>query len=80
MSIYIGPEEIHNIQTLSQGLHCPRCTALFSTNGFSSAFWRAEETVYFSWCHSCGWLGDIIEITSLVSYERTELGQSDIGV
>ncbi|HUY07589.1 MAG TPA: hypothetical protein VMU99_10050 [Acidimicrobiales bacterium] len=78
MSVYFGPEELHNIQTLSSELHCPKCTALFSENGFSSSFWRAEETIYFSWCRACGWLGDIIEITSLVGYERTEPDQPDL--
>jgi hypothetical protein len=70
MSIYIGPEEIHTIETLANELHCPRCTASFADDGFSSAFWQADEIVYFSSCRSCGWLGDIIEITNVVSYER----------
>ena len=70
MSIYVGPEEIHTIETLRSGLHCPRCTARFAESGLSSAFWQADETVYFSWCHECGWFGDIIEISSVVSYER----------
>lgn len=72
MSIYVGPEEIHTIRTLSSELYCPRCTAQFSQHGISSAFWRADEIIYFSWCRECGWLGDIIEITSVVSYERPE--------
>jgi predicted metal-binding protein len=76
-SIYVGPEELHTIETLESQLHCPRCTALFATNGFSSAFWQADEIIYFSSCGECGWLGDITEITHFVSYERDEATEAE---
>lgn len=72
MSIYIGPEEIRTINTLDGQLFCPRCTSAFADHGISSAFWRAEDSVYFSWCRACGWLGDIVEITSVTSWEPDE--------
>jgi len=51
-------------------LHCPRGTARFFEEGFFSALWQTDEIVSFSWYRSCGWLGDIIEVSSVVSYER----------
>jgi hypothetical protein len=68
---YIGPEEIRTIKTLEY-LHCPRCTADLSTEGFASAFWTAEVIVYFCWCGFCGWLGDISELLAVTSFEAEE--------
>lgn len=69
----MGTEEEHTIGTLEGRLHCPSCTTPFSDGGFSSAFWRADEIVYFCWCAHCNWLGDIVEINKVTSYEREEI-------
>ena len=71
-TIYVGPEEIKTAQTLAGQLFCPRCTAAFADNGISSAFWRADDSVYFSWCRKCGWLGDIVEISFVTTLELNE--------
>jgi hypothetical protein len=66
---YIGPEEIHTIEMLDNQLHCPRCTAALSTDGFSSAYWQSESIVYFCFCKECAWLGEISEFSMVTSFE-----------
>lgn len=79
MSIYVGPEETHTLETLASQLHCPRCTSPFAATGIASAFWRADETVYFSSCQNCGWLGDIIELATVTTDERIEPPSAEYG-
>ncbi len=71
-TIYVGPEEVKTAQTLAGQLFCPRCRAAFADHGISSAFWRADDIVYFSWCRECGWLGDIVEISFVTAWELNE--------
>ena len=61
--VYVGEEEIETLDTLEQRLHCPKCTTDLSTNGFESAYWVADEIVYFCWCHHCSWIGEITEFS-----------------
>lgn len=72
---YVGPEELQTMAALEDGLHCPRCTAGFSTQGFASAFWAADAIVYFCWCGACGWRGELTELQVITTYEAA--GASD---
>lgn len=69
---HLGVEELETIRTLATDLHCPRCTASFAVSGIASAFWQADETVYFSWCYACGWRGDIVYMTTVSAWERED--------
>jgi len=67
-----GVEEAHTIETLEGHLYCPSCATPFTAGGYSSAFWRADEIVYFCWCNVCNWLGDIVEMRVVTSFEREQ--------
>jgi transcription elongation factor Elf1 len=71
-AIYVGPDEIKTSETLAGQLFCPRCTSGLSDQGITSAFWRAEDTIYFAWCRNCGWRGDIVEISFVTGWEIDE--------
>lgn len=74
---YVGPEELQTMAALDGGLHCPRCTAGFSTQGFASAFWTSDATVYLCWCGACGWLGELSEIQVVTSHEAVDGSEVD---
>jgi len=69
---YVGPEETHTISMLDERLHCPRCTAKLSTDGFSTAYWSSNATVFFCFCHSCAWMGEISEFSTVTIFEAEQ--------
>ena len=32
-------------------------------DGISVEYWQADQRIYHTWCHDCGWTGDIIRVT-----------------
>jgi hypothetical protein len=60
-------------QQRAQINHCPRCGRLLSAgSNFVQEFWVADETVYFCWCSSCAWRGEIKPVTRVIGIEPAE--------
>lgn len=55
--------------------YCPGCGhTLQDARSLLNEFWVAEETVYFCWCFTCSWSGEIKKITRVVISEQAEEG------
>ena len=56
---------------LDRPRHCPMCGAslLEDMHGMSVEYWRADERVFFTWCWSCEWTGEIVKIDRVVTSE-----------
>jgi hypothetical protein len=35
-------------------------------------YWNSDNTVYFCWCHACGWRGEVVEVKRIVTTETEE--------
>jgi hypothetical protein len=35
-------------------------------------YWQGTETVYFCWCFTCSWTGEIVETTHVIASEPAE--------
>lgn len=63
------PDRIHHLEDLPR--FCPSCGSALS-DGISVEYWEAEQRVYHTWCHGCGWAGDIIRVRRMVGYEAVD--------
>lgn len=63
------PDRIHHLEDLPR--HCPQCGDGLS-DGISVEYWEAEERVYHTWCHGCGWTGDIVRVRRMIGHEAED--------
>ena len=50
--------------------HCPACgIALDEETGISVEYWEGDERIYHTWCHACGWTGDIVRVHRMLGHE-----------
>ncbi|MUG70383.1 hypothetical protein [Paenibacillus validus] len=35
-------------------------------------YWSSHHTVYFCWCHACGWRGEVVEVKRMITTETEE--------
>ncbi len=63
------PDRIHHLEDMPH--FCPHCGAELGT-GIAVEYWQADERVYHTWCHGCGWTGDIIRVHRMVGFEAAD--------
>lgn len=55
---------------------CNRCGhSMQDRRSFIVEFWRADQTVYFCWCHACGYRWELAEVTKITTTELEDRGQ-----
>jgi hypothetical protein len=65
------PDRIRHLADLP--VFCPSCgAAIVENGGISVEYWEGEERVYHTWCHGCGWAGDIIKVYRMIGHEAAE--------
>lgn len=65
------PDRIRHLDDLPS--FCPRCgEAVAETGGISVEYWEADQRVYHTWCHACGWVGDIIKVDRMIGHESED--------
>lgn len=53
--------------------YCPACAhKLGDPRSLRNEYWHAHSTVYFCWCHRCGWKGEIIKVSKVTATEPDE--------
>jgi hypothetical protein len=56
---------------------CPACgQALAVGMSYLQEFWVATETIYYCWCSSCSWRGEIKAVARVIGVEPAEDDQS----
>jgi len=56
---------------------CPRCGVAFAGgNGFVQEYWISIDTVYFCWCSSCYWRGEVKAVSEVYGVEPDENQQT----
>jgi hypothetical protein len=63
------PDRIHHLEDLPR--HCPQCGAGLG-DGISVEYWEADQRVYHTWCHGCGWTGDIVRVRRMIGHEAED--------
>ena len=48
---------------------CPSCGASFDL-GIVTEYWLADDRVFFSWCGSCSWTGNVIHVERAMIFEQ----------
>lgn len=62
------PDRLRHLDDLPA--FCPKCGAdILENGGISVEYWEADERVYHTWCHQCGWAGDIAKVHRMVGHE-----------
>jgi hypothetical protein len=52
---------------------CPMCGhSIDKTDSIIVEYWKAEESIYFSWCSKCTWKGEIKTVTRISTTELAE--------
>jgi hypothetical protein len=55
--------------------YCPACGhSLDVAQSLLNEYWQGTETVYFCWCFTCSWTGEIVETTHVIASEPAEGG------
>lgn len=50
--------------------YCPNCGNLVQdTDSLVVEYWNAKQNVFFCWCDSCNWMGEITRIFTITSTE-----------
>ena len=53
--------------------YCNHCgESMSNPRSFIVEYWRSEQTVYFCWCHSCGYRWELTEIKQVTTMELDE--------
>lgn len=62
------PDRLNHLDDLPA--FCPKCgAAIVENGGLSVEYWEADVRVYHTWCHACGWAGDIARIHRMIGHE-----------
>lgn len=62
------PDRLNHLDDLPR--FCPHCgRAIIENGGISVEYWEAEQRIYHTWCHSCGWAGDIARVYRVIGHE-----------
>lgn len=65
------PDRIAHLDDLPA--FCPSCgAAIVENGGLSVEYWEADRRVYHTWCHDCGWVGDIVRVRRMVGHEAAD--------
>lgn len=52
---------------------CPYCGSSIKENkSFVLEYWNSDQNVFFCWCHSCHWRGEIVRINQIKATEIDE--------
>ncbi|OLN21524.1 hypothetical protein BTO30_14440 [Domibacillus antri] len=64
----------------SSSVHfCNHCGhSMKDPRSFIVEYWRAEQSVYFCWCHACGYRWELAEMKQITTMELEE-GEEDFG-
>lgn len=51
---------------------CPACGSDLGEflNGIAVEYWRGEERVFFTWCGSCSWMGEVVSLSQVTILEE----------
>ena len=53
--------------------YCPGCGHLLEdARSLLNEYWQGTETVYFCWCFTCSWTGEIVEKIHVIASEPAE--------
>jgi hypothetical protein len=53
--------------------YCPGCGHMLEdAQSLLNEYWQGTETVYFCWCFTCSWTGEIVETTHVIASEPAE--------
>ena len=53
--------------------YCPGCGhSLENAQSLLNEYWIGTDTVYFCWCFTCSWTGEIVETTRVTAFEPAE--------
>jgi hypothetical protein len=56
--------------------YCNHCGhSMRDPRSFIVEYWRAEQTVYFCWCYSCGHRWELAEVTKITMLELDDGGE-----
>ncbi|MGH9304450.1 MAG: hypothetical protein ACRDZ5_08570 [Acidimicrobiales bacterium] len=62
------PDRLSHLDALPR--FCPHCgTGLSGSGGAAVEYWEGDRRVYHTWCHACGWAGDITGVGRVVGHE-----------
>jgi hypothetical protein len=55
--------------------YCNKCGhSMKDPRSFILEYWKADQTVYFCWCHACGHCWELLEVTT---FSATEMGEGE---
>lgn len=53
--------------------YCSRCGhSMKDPRSFILEYWRADQTVYYCWCHACGHRWELVDIVQITAMELVE--------
>jgi hypothetical protein len=62
------PDRIRHVEDMPR--HCPSCGgAIVDDGGIAIEYWEGDQRVYHTWCHECGWAGDITRVRRMIGHE-----------
>jgi hypothetical protein len=62
------PDRLNHLADMPR--HCPACgNPIVEDGGLAVEYWEGDERVYHTWCHDCGWVGDITRVRRMIGHE-----------
>jgi hypothetical protein len=62
------PDRLRHLDDLPA--FCPKCgAAIVENGGLAVEYWEGDQRVYHTWCHACGWAGDITRVDRVIGHE-----------